>query len=152
MNEPIKAGDHCEVVWGAEGAKSPNIGLRVVVLAAQGEHSFYGPIWLCEGDAVRYMDGRRNVPARPGALRAVVAEEAAEGADAGQGCREGGYVTKRLLNLAAVIAATSGLDPNIFGSALRANPNKVKQITAADRQRINDAEAKRQRKMKRGRP
>lgn len=62
MNEPIKKGDRCEVVWGAEGAKSPNRGLIVIVLAAQGEHSFYGPIWLCEGDAERAMEGTRNVP------------------------------------------------------------------------------------------
>lgn len=30
MNEPIKAGDRAEVVWGLQGEKSPNIGLDVV--------------------------------------------------------------------------------------------------------------------------
>ncbi|HEV2606878.1 MAG TPA: hypothetical protein VGT79_02740 [Xanthomonadaceae bacterium] len=62
MNEPIKQGDLCEVIDGALGAASPNIGLRVVVIQRDGEHSKFGPMWLCEGDAELAQPGTRDVP------------------------------------------------------------------------------------------
>lgn len=52
MSEPIKAGDIAEVINGLGQRKSPNIGLQVKVLSAQGEHSQYGRIWRCEGKGV----------------------------------------------------------------------------------------------------
>lgn len=62
MNEPIKAGDRCEVVDGLNGKDSPNIGLIVKVLQVQGEHSKFGRIWRCEAEyAVRGQEGK-NVP------------------------------------------------------------------------------------------
>lgn len=63
MTEPIKKGDLAEVIDGALGAASPNIGLRVVVIAQQGEHSKFGVMWLCEGDAELAQIGTRNVGA-----------------------------------------------------------------------------------------
>ena len=55
MNEPIKAGDDAEVIAGLGQQKSPNLGLKVKVLSAQGEHSRYGRIWRCEGDGVTQL-------------------------------------------------------------------------------------------------
>jgi hypothetical protein len=49
-NEPIKAGDHCDVIDGARGKESPNVGLRVVVKAYRGEHTVFGRIWRCEAE------------------------------------------------------------------------------------------------------
>lgn len=63
MNEPIKANDLCEVIDGLLGAASPNLGLRVTTLHREGEHTLYGPIWLCQAEYVeRAMDGTRNPP------------------------------------------------------------------------------------------
>lgn len=47
--EPIKAGDLCEIVEGAMGSKSPNVGKRVRVLELRGEHSVHGRIWRVQG-------------------------------------------------------------------------------------------------------
>lgn len=55
MSEPIKAGDTAEVIAGLAQGKSPNIGLKVKVLSAQGEHSRFGRIWRCENpDLITY--------------------------------------------------------------------------------------------------
>lgn len=48
--EPIKAGDLCEVVDGATGKSSPNLGLIVRVLSYAGDHSKFGRIWRCEAE------------------------------------------------------------------------------------------------------
>lgn len=55
MNEPIKAGDLCLVVGGLGRHKSPNIGLTVKVISAQGEHSQYGMVWRCAGAGVKQL-------------------------------------------------------------------------------------------------
>lgn len=52
MNEPIKAGDICQVIGGMGRVKSPNLGLEVKVLSLKGEHSQHGRIWRCEGPGV----------------------------------------------------------------------------------------------------
>ena len=63
MNEPIKQGDECEVIDGARGKDSPNIGLIVVPIHRDGEHSKYGPMWLCKAEfAERHVDGTRDAP------------------------------------------------------------------------------------------
>ena len=49
MNEPIKAGDLCEVIDGTFEQKSPNVGKRVVVRQVRGEHTQLGRIWRCAG-------------------------------------------------------------------------------------------------------
>lgn len=62
MSEPIKVGDRCEVIWGLQGAASPNIGLVVIPRSCVGEHSQHGRIWRCEAEyAERGQDGV-NVP------------------------------------------------------------------------------------------
>lgn len=48
--EPIKADDLCHVISGLNGTASPNIGLVVLVINLQGEHSQYGRIWRCEAE------------------------------------------------------------------------------------------------------
>ena len=55
MNEPIKAGDLCEVVGGLGCEKSPNLGLRVTVEHLRGEHTKYGRIWRCSGPGVKQL-------------------------------------------------------------------------------------------------
>lgn len=55
MNQPIKAGDRCEVIGGLGRGKSPNLGQHVIVVSAQGEHSQLGPIWRCRGPEVRQL-------------------------------------------------------------------------------------------------
>lgn len=55
MSEPIKAGDLAEVIGGLGGKISPNLGLTVKVLSAQGEHSQLGRIWRCEGPGVKQL-------------------------------------------------------------------------------------------------
>ena len=65
MTEPIKAGDLCEVIDGAKGKNSPNIGLVVRVLSFMGEHSQYGRIWRCEAEYAELHQAGRDVP--PGA-------------------------------------------------------------------------------------
>lgn len=58
MKEPIKAGDLAEVISGAQGSKSPNIGLIVCVKMFVGEHSKYGKLWRCEAEfAERFQNG-----------------------------------------------------------------------------------------------
>lgn len=47
MTEPIKAGDTCIVVGGAQGKHASNLGREVVVLYLMGEHSRFGRIWRC---------------------------------------------------------------------------------------------------------
>ncbi len=55
MNEPIKAGDLCEVVGGLGRSKSPNIGLQVTAVAMRGEHSQLGRVWRCSGNGVKQL-------------------------------------------------------------------------------------------------
>lgn len=55
MKEPIKSGDMAEVVGGLGRSKSPNLGLRVKVVAFQGEHSQHGRIWTCTGEGVSQL-------------------------------------------------------------------------------------------------
>lgn len=55
MKKPIQKGDLCEVVAGLGREKSPNIGLRVTVVALQGEHSRHGRVWRCEGPGVKQL-------------------------------------------------------------------------------------------------
>lgn len=50
MNEPIQAGDRCEVIWGLLGEKSPNIGLVVIVRHYDGDLHKFGRMWLCEAE------------------------------------------------------------------------------------------------------
>ena len=50
MIEPIKAGDKAEVIDGALGKASPNIGKIVRVVSFRGEHSVYGRIWKAQAD------------------------------------------------------------------------------------------------------
>lgn len=65
MKEPIKAGDLAEVINGLHGAKSPNLGLVVKVIAFVGEHSKHGRIWRCEAEyASLGQIGTDRVPAR----------------------------------------------------------------------------------------
>lgn len=52
MQEPIKAGDVCEVIGGAFGTDSPNRGKIVTVRALKGEHPEFGRIWQCEGQGL----------------------------------------------------------------------------------------------------
>lgn len=57
MNEPLKAGDPCEVVGGLGRKASPNLGLNVTIKhrvhGAHGmDHTTLGPIYRCEGDGV----------------------------------------------------------------------------------------------------
>lgn len=62
MNEPIKAGDRAEVVWGLQGEKSPNIGLIVKVLQFVGDHSQHGRVWRCEAEYAERGQQGKNVP------------------------------------------------------------------------------------------
>lgn len=62
MSEPIKAGDRCQVVWGLQGERSPNIGLVVIVRAFVGEHSKHGRIWRCEAEYAERGQPGDNVP------------------------------------------------------------------------------------------
>lgn len=60
MNEPIKAGDLCEVVGGLGRSKSPNIGLRVTVKhRVYGnlgmDHTQYGRVVRCEGKGIMQL-------------------------------------------------------------------------------------------------
>lgn len=69
MNEPIQAGDLCEVIDGAKGKDSPNLGLIVSVLSFTGEHPVYGRMWRCEaeyGEADPEQMGKASIP--PGVL------------------------------------------------------------------------------------
>ena len=65
MSSPIKAGDLCRVISGANGDKSPNIGLIVSVLSFRGEHSQFGRIWRCQAEYAELSQPGFNVP--PGA-------------------------------------------------------------------------------------
>lgn len=56
MNEPIKAGDKCEVITGMGRHKSPNIGLEVTVESRTGEHSQYGVVWKCTSPDLCQLD------------------------------------------------------------------------------------------------
>mgnify|MGYP003504654704 CR=1 FL=1 len=62
MNSPIKAGDLCEVINGALGYESPNIGLIVRVLSFAGEHSKHGRIWRCEAEYTELSQPGIKVP------------------------------------------------------------------------------------------
>ncbi len=45
MTEPIKTGDHCEVIAGALGLVGPNARKFVTVGQVRGERSEYDRIW-----------------------------------------------------------------------------------------------------------
>lgn len=63
MNEPIKAGDRCEVIDGLQGKDSPNIGLIVIPRQYVGDHSKFGRIWRCEAEySERGQIGTDKVP------------------------------------------------------------------------------------------
>jgi hypothetical protein len=56
MKEPIKAGDECIVIGGALGARSRNIGRRVIAVSSDGQELLmntpdgvknFGRIWRC---------------------------------------------------------------------------------------------------------
>ena len=49
MQEPLKKGDLAEIVEGANGKDSPNIGLHVTVGLFRGEHSKYGRVVRVHG-------------------------------------------------------------------------------------------------------
>jgi hypothetical protein len=53
----ITKGDLCEVIGGVLGAKSPNLGLIVQVLAYVGDDPVFGRIWRCEA---QYAELWRN--------------------------------------------------------------------------------------------
>ena len=55
MKEPIKAGDICEVICGMGVRKSPNLGLRVMAISLQGDHSRFGRVWRCSGEGVTQL-------------------------------------------------------------------------------------------------
>lgn len=61
MNEPIKTGDECTVIYGALGDKGPNIGKRVKVISLRGEHSEHGRIWRCSGEGLVTEYGVRGI-------------------------------------------------------------------------------------------
>lgn len=52
MNEPLKKGDLAEIVAGALGDKGPNVGKRVTVGDALGEHSKFGRIVRVHGSGL----------------------------------------------------------------------------------------------------
>ncbi|WP_159053640.1 hypothetical protein [Variovorax sp. PMC12] len=62
MNEPIKAGDMCEVIDGLKGKESPNLGLVVKVVACVGEHSKFGRIWRCDAEFAARGQPGKDVP------------------------------------------------------------------------------------------
>lgn len=49
MQEPLKKGDLAEIIEGAHGKDSPNIGLHVTVGMFRGEHSNYGRVVRVHG-------------------------------------------------------------------------------------------------------
>ena len=62
MAKPIEAGCLAEVISGALGKQSPNLGMIVKVLAQQGEHTFHGVMWLCGAEyAELAQPGTRDV-------------------------------------------------------------------------------------------
>ncbi len=63
-NQPITTGDRCQVIWGAMGKDSPNIGLIVVARQYVGDHSQHGRIWRCEAEYAHQIQPGVNV--RPG--------------------------------------------------------------------------------------
>lgn len=65
MNEPIKAGDRCEVIDGLQGKASPNLGLIVKTLFYIGDHSKFGRIWRCEAEYAERGQPGEDVPGRP---------------------------------------------------------------------------------------
>jgi hypothetical protein len=62
MSSPIKAGDLAEVIGGARGQESPNVGLIVRVLSLRGEHSQFGRIWRCEAEYAELHQPGVNCP------------------------------------------------------------------------------------------
>lgn len=66
MNEPIQAGDLCEVVDGLNGKDSPNLGLVVRVLSYVGDHSKLGRIWRCEAEYATIAHKGARSTALPG--------------------------------------------------------------------------------------
>ena len=61
MNRPIEAGCLAEVISGATGNQSPNIGLVVKVLSFAGDHSLHGRMWLCEAEYAELAQPGSNV-------------------------------------------------------------------------------------------
>lgn len=62
MSSPIKTGDLAEVIGGARGKESPNVGLVVRVLSFRGEHSQFGRIWRCEAEYAELHQPGVNCP------------------------------------------------------------------------------------------
>ena len=62
MSGPIKSGDLAEVISGALGLNSPNVGLIVRVQSFAGEHSLHGRIWLCEAEYAELAQAGINTP------------------------------------------------------------------------------------------
>ena len=58
--KPIQAGDICQVIAGLGNQISPNLGVIVKVISAQGEHSRFGRIWRCEGEGVKQLHDSGN--------------------------------------------------------------------------------------------
>lgn len=54
---PLKAGDLAEVVNGASGLSSPNLGKIVTVKSVRGEHTTLGRILRCEGAGISTLSG-----------------------------------------------------------------------------------------------
>lgn len=66
MNEPIGAGDRCEVIDGLKGKDSPNLGLVVRALAYIGDHSKLGRMWRCEAEYASIGHQGANTTCPPG--------------------------------------------------------------------------------------
>ncbi len=56
MSRPIATGDKCEVISALGRHKSPNIGLEVLVVSNQGEHSRHGRVVRCEHPELCQLD------------------------------------------------------------------------------------------------
>lgn len=67
MNEPIKAGDLCEVIDGLQGRNSPNLGLVVRVSRYVADHTKFGRIFRCKAEyATIGYAGSKNPDLLPG--------------------------------------------------------------------------------------
>lgn len=62
MEEPIKAGDLCEVIDGLLGKDSPNLGLIVEVYKYVGDEKTLGRIWRCKAEYGERIQERPNIP------------------------------------------------------------------------------------------
>lgn len=60
MREPIKRGDMAEVIGGARGHLSPNLGRIVTVGVNRGDHSRFGRIVRVHADGLEHYDGSKH--------------------------------------------------------------------------------------------